>query len=395
MIRTFQYKLYPNQTQIKTLNRWMGTCRWLYNRALEHRIKAHKRRGESVSYNDQQALLTQQRRRIESLRMIPVEFSRDALRRVDRGMKAFFRRCKAGEKPGFPRFRSGHRYNSLECLAIGVYLKGDRIRVPNLGTIRCRGRLLPEGTQRALRVIRRASGWYAQIILDDGKQPPITKPVESSVGIDVGLTSFATLSTGEQIANPRFTKNSQHKLTALQRRVSRRKKGSANRRKAVESLRRQHERIADQRKYFCHQHTTELVRRFDLIAVEKLNVSGMSRSRFGKSILDAAWGMFFAQLVVKAANAGRQVVAVNPRGTSQECPNCGAVVPKLLSERRHVCVCGCECHRDHASAQVILARGLVATGSTRPWRELTADPAPVALDQVDPVKLVDRRLAKR
>jgi len=395
MIRTFQYKLYPNQSQIKTLSRWLGKCCWLYNNALSQRIKAYKRRGESVSYNDQQSLLTEQRRRIESLRLVPVAFSRDALRRVDRGMKAFFRRCKSGDKPGFPRFRSGHRYNSLECLAVGVYLKCDRIRIPNLGTIRCRGRLLPEGEHKALRVIRRASGWYAQIILDDGKQPPVTKPAESSVGIDVGLTHFATLSDGTKIDNPRFTKTSQHKLTALQRRVSRRKKGSDNRRKAVKALRRQHERIADQRKYFCHQHTTELVSRFDLIAFENLNISGMVRSRFGKSILDAAWGIFIAQLVVKAANAGRLAVAVKPRGTSQECPNCGRVVPKLLSEREHNCVCGLRCHRDHASARVILARGLVVTGSNRPWTDSATDSAPVAHDQADRLKRVDRKLAKR
>jgi|SRR6185503_11367814 len=390
MIRVYQYKLYPNQTQIKAMSGWMGTCCWLYNRALEHRIKAWKRRGESVSLYDQSNLLTQQRGRIESLRIIPVEFERDALRRADRGMKAFFRRCKAGEKPGFPRFRSVRRYSSLEFLAVGVYLNGNRIRVPKLGTVRCRGRLLPEGTQKALRVIRRASGWYAQIILDDGKQPPITKPIESAIGIDVGLTHFATLSTGDQIENPRFLETSQYRLSAFHRRVSRRIKGSIRRHKAVNSLRRQHERIADQRKYFCHQHSTALVRQFDLIAVEKLNVSGMSRSRFGKSILDAAWGMFFAQLVVKAAYAGRQVVAVNPRGTSQECPDCGRLMSKKLSERTHSCECGLTCHRDHASARVILARAVVATAATRPWTEPASDSARVAHCQVGRMKRVDR-----
>ena len=126
MIQTFQYKLYPNQAQSKTLERWLGVCCWVYNRALEHRKKAYLRRAEHTSYNDQQAMLTGWRTRMDSLRAVPCVFERDALRRVDRGMKAFFRRLKAGgEKPGFPRFRSRHRYNSLECLAVGKYLLGN------------------------------------------------------------------------------------------------------------------------------------------------------------------------------------------------------------------------------------------------------------------------------
>lgn len=389
MIRVFQYKLYPNRSQIKTLERWLGICCWVYNNALAQRIKAYRRRGESINYNAQQALLTKQRARIDFLRAVPLTFSRDALRRVDSGMTAFFRRVKAGDKPGFPRFRSGHRYNSLECLDIQKYLRGNRIRVPKIGAIRCRGRLLPDGKQLGLRVKRRASCWYAQIILDDGRDTPIQKAIDSVIGIDVGLTHFATLSDGEQINNPRWFSKSARKLRALQRRVSRRVKGSVNRRRAVRALRRQHERVADQRRNFCHQHSTALVRKYDLIAVEKLNVKGMIRSRFGKSISDAAWSTFTTQLVVKAVCAGQQVVFVDARRTSQECPNCGAIVPKKLSERIHKCGCGLECHRDHASARVILARALVATGVTRPSMESTSDAALVVQHQVDQVKRED------
>ena len=212
MIKTFQYKLYPNQAQIKTLERWLGVCCWTYNRMLEGRMKAYRRRKENVTYNAQQSLLTAWRSRMDLLRPVPCEFERDALRRVDRGMKAFFRRVKSGQAPGFPRFRSRHRYNSLESLAVGKYLSGDRIRIPNMGAIRCRGRLLPEGDQRALRVIRRATGWYAQIVLDDGKTAPATKPVVSSIGIDVGLNAFATLSDGNKIENQRFGRESARKL---------------------------------------------------------------------------------------------------------------------------------------------------------------------------------------
>jgi len=387
MIRTFQYKLYLNQAQVKTLERWIGTCCWTFNRALEQRIKAYRRRGESASYNSQSALLTAWRSRMDFLRLCPLGFERDALRRVDRGFKAFFRRIKAGDaKPGFPRFRSRHRYNSLEYLAVGTYLKGDRIRVPGMGRIRCRGRLLPEGEQKALRIIRRASGWYAQIVLDDGKQPPATKPVESAIGIDVGLNHFAVLSTGEAIENPRFLRKSERSLRSHQRRVARRKKGSHRRRKAVKSLRRKHELIGDQRRNFCHRHSTALVRKYGLIAVENLNVKGMVRSRLGKSILDAAWSTFLNQLAVKAEDAGRQLIRVDPRGTSQTCPNCGVIVPKKLSERWHSCACGCECQRDHASAQVILARAVGVTAANRPWTDPASDGALVAHGQAGRMK---------
>ena len=387
MIRTFQYKLYPNQSQEKTLGRWMGVCCWIYNRCLEHRIKAYKRRQENIKYNDQQSMLTGWRSRMEWLRGVPCCFERDALRRVDRGMKAFFRRLKAGQKPGFLRFRSKHRYNSLESLAVGKYLAGDRIRVPNLGTIRCRGRLLPQGAQRGLRVIHRASGWYAQIILDDGKNPPSAKSGGEAIGIDVGLINFATMSDGIRIENPRFGKQSARKLRSLQRRVSRRVKGSNRRRKAVKALRRQHERVADQRKYFCHQHSTALVLRFGLIAVEKLNVAGMSRGRFGKSILDAAWSVFLSQLRSKAESAGTQLIEVDPRGTSQVCPDCGAIARKELSERTHSCLCGLKCDRDHAAARVILARALAESGANRTLRDSASDQQ-LVVGQVDPMKRV-------
>jgi putative transposase len=327
---------------------------------LEQRIKAYGRRKESLTYQHQQGLLTQWRARMDNLRLVPVAFERDALRRVDRGMKAFFRRVKAGQKPGFPRFKSFRRYRSLECLAPAKYLHGDRIRIPNLGLVRCRGRLLPIGKQHGLRIIHRESGWYAQIVLDNGVEVTPREP-QTSVGIDVGLTSFATLSTGERIENPRFARKAERKTRSLQRRASRKKKGSVNRRKAVQRLARQHERVASQRRSFAHAEARKIVNRFDLIAFENLNIVGMSHLRtMARSIMDAAWGFFAFCLTYKAANAGGQAVGVDPRGTSQECPWCGKIVPKVLSERFHQCECspGVVIDRDYAAALVIKARAV-------------------------------------
>lgn len=378
MMLTYSYKLYLNASQEKTLDRWLRTCNWIFNRALEQRIKAYQRRKESVSYQDQQALLTEWRGRMDNLRLVPVEFERDAIRRVDRGLKAFFRRVRAGQKPGFPRFKPHRRYRSLECLAVAKYLQGDRVRIPNLGLVRCRGRLLPLGKQRGLRIVRRESGWYAQVILDNGVQVTPCEP-QTSVGIDVGLQSFATLSNGEKIDNPRFARKAERKTCALQRRASRKKKGSANRRKAVKRLARQHERVASQRRLFAHAEARKIVNRFDLIAFENLNVAGMVHGNLARSIHDAAWSFFLFCLIFKAANAGKSTVAVNPRGTSQECPQCQAVAKKSLSEREHVCPCGARLCRDHAAAQVILARAVAGKRGDSRVEEPTYTAPPIVV----------------
>lgn len=388
MIKTFQYKLYPNQSQIVEFEKWISICCWTYNRALEHRIKAYRRRAMNVTFYDQVYLLTHWRTKIKSLSSVPRWFEMDSLARVDRGMKAFFRRLKSGGIPGFPRFRSNKRYNSLSYSKVGNYISGSHIRIPNLGYIRCRGRTVPRGIQRVLRIIRRSTGWYAQIVLDDRKTPLNVKPINSAIGIDVGLDSFATLSNGSKIDNPRFGMLSIRKLRALHRRVSRRVRGSKRQQRAVKILGQQHELVANQRRCFCHQQSTALVRKYDLIGYENLNINNMVRSRFAKSILDAAWGTFCNQIVVKAANAGQQAIAVDPRSTSQTCPDCGAIVKKKLSERTHSCECGLVCDRDHAAAQVILARALAVSGATRARTDPTSGKKKSSTYQVGRMKRI-------
>jgi putative transposase len=366
MFRSVEMKLYLTSAQESTLQSWLRTCCWLYNRALEQRIKAYKRRGEAITYNKQCAFLTGLRRRIPSLKAIPVEFERDALRRVDRGMQAFFLRCREGQKPGFPRFRSHRRYNSLECLVSDTYVRPGRLLfVPKLGLVHFRaGNQSISSKQKLLRIIRRASEWFAQVLVDGEQQPPPKVPIRDTVGIDVGLEVFATLSNGEKIDNPRFLRMSERKLRFAQRRLSRCRKGSQNRRKAIRQVARIHERVAAQRKDFAHRESRKIINRFDLIAFEKLNVKGLATGKLAKSVHDAAWSMFTRFVAYKAEYAGRHAVPVDPRGTSQECPSCGAVTPKKLSERTHRCPCGLIIDRDEASAQVILARALGVAGAT-------------------------------
>ena len=387
MLCTIEVKLYLSKSQERTLSGWLRTACWTYNRALEHRIKAWKRRRESVTFNKQSALLTVWRSRVGDLASAPVEIERDALRRVDRGMRAFFRRCKTGEAPGFPRFRPHQRYNSMEFLDLAKYVIGSNVRIPKLGKVRARGIGRVVGEQRFLRVIRRASGWYAQVVCEDGIDAPVKRPIVNSVGIDVGLTTFAALSNGETFPAPRFAERSRKRVRGIQRRVSRRVKGSQGRRKAVDRLRRVYERIFSQRRNFAHQLGTDLVRRFDMIAVEDLNVKGLARSKLARSVNDAAWSIFTAQLERKAERAGVTVVRVDPRGTSQECPSCGRVAKKQLSERAHSCKsCGLVLDRDVAAARVILARALGGSREQSPVEESASVCADRSHGQVGPVK---------
>jgi putative transposase len=389
-MRTIEVKIYPTDAQQRTLSNWMRTCCTIYNRALEQRIKAYRRRKQSVNYNQQQTLLTQQRSRMDRVHEVPVEFSRDALRRIDRGMKAFFRRVRAGENPGFPRFRSWRHYNSMEYAAVGQYVRGDcLLMIPKLGLIKFRAcKQAISKTQRLMRVICRASGWYVQVLVDEVKPEPILNDC-GPIGIDMGLNSFATMSDGRKIENPRWARASERKIRSLQRRVSRRVKGSNRRHKAIAALRRRHERIASQRRSFCHQHSTAFVRNHPLIAIENLNIKGLARTRMAKSIMDAGWNIFLNQISYKAANAGRILVRVDPRGTSQTCPTCGVIKKKELSERIHRCECGCTLDRDVAASRVILARAVdVNRGDSRVEAPVNTRPL-VAAEQTEPLNRVD------
>jgi transposase, IS605 OrfB family, central region len=207
------------------------------------------------------------------------------------------------------------------------------------------------------RIIRKAGKWFCHLIIDDPISITSDSP-RSAVGIDVGLAKFATMSDGTTIENPRFGKKAERKLAHAHRNVSRTKKGSKNRRKMVERLQRVYLRIHNLRHNFTHQESRRTANKYGVIAVEDLNVKGMVRSRYGKSILDACWSMFTTQLTYKAEEAGGMVVRVNPAGTSQECSQCGQSIPKDLSVRVHRCDCGCVLDRDLNAARNILRRAL-------------------------------------
>ena len=355
MMRSFQYRLRLNTTQLAALEYILADSQETYNAALSERREAWKLDRKSVTYNDQQAELTELRKD-PRFAVIACDIQRDPLRRVDRAFKGFFRRCKSGAKrPGFPRFRSRDRYDSF---GFSLPVVRDRsIKIPNVGDIRAKQCRTLRGRPKFCTVKRIGKRWIAQVVCDIGPAPE-KFAVSTAVGIDVGLTHFITLSDGRQVDNPRWTRQHEERIAKANQRLSTKKRGSNNRRRAKEMLRRAHQRAADARKNFCHHVSKWLVANYDLIAFEKLNIAGMVRGNLAKSILDAAWGLLLFQLSYKAESAGRWAVPVNPRGTSQRCSGCGETVKKELWQRHHDCPsCGLSLDRDHNASLNILALG--------------------------------------
>ena len=185
-----------------------------------------------------------------------------------------------------------------------------------------------------------------------------------SVGIDVGIESFATLTEGYSIPNPKFFRKSEKKLAKAQRKLSKLNKGTLERRKAGKSCAKIHEKIANQRKDFCHQESRKIIDQYQYICIEDLDIKNMIQgSFFAKSITDASWNQFRQYLTYKAEEAGRKIGLANPAYTSQDCNKCGHREVKKLSQRKHICsVCGYTAHRDLNAAQNILALGIDSLG---------------------------------
>ena len=284
--------------------------------------------------------------------------------RLDKSFEAFFRRCKAGEKPGFPRFRGMHRYHSFCYPQSGFSLVGKELKLSKLGAIRVKMHRSLEGEIKTCTVRRNASGdWDVSFSCEVNVES--LPPKEEAIGIDVGLQHFATLSNGEEIANPRFFKQGEKALAKAQQKLAKLKKGTPERRKQGKRVAKIHEHISNQRKDFCHKESKKIVDQYQYICVEDLDIKKMIEgSHFAKSITDASWNQFRQFLTYKAAEAGRKLGLVNPAYTTQDCYQCGYREAKTLSERTHCCShCGYRTTRDINAAQNILALGLDGLGA--------------------------------
>lgn len=366
-IKSYKYRIYPSKRQTRTLSDQLAICCELYNAALQERRDAWRLERKSISCFDQIYQLPEIRVERVDVEAVNSNVLEDVLARVDKTFKAFFRRVKAGEKAGYPRFRSFRRYDSMTFRQIGNALNGKKLRVSKVGHVRIKLHRPIEGTIKTMTIKREAGRWFAFFACEVELQPLPFNP--NTVGVDVGLNSFAVLSTGEAIGNPRHYRHAERALRVAQRRVARRKRGSNRRRKALLVLQRIHAHVRNQRADFHHRLSRRLVNENGLIAVEDLNVKGLARGMLAKSVNDAGWAQFLNMIAYKAESAGRVFVRVSPAGTSQTCI-CGAEVRKTLKDRAHVCLnCGLVADRDHVSAQIILGRAERLQALTSPVAE--------------------------
>jgi putative transposase len=367
MIRAYKYRIYPTRAQVTKLEHVLDICCELYNSALQERRDAWRVARKSVSCYDQQKQLTEIKKIRPELSDVYSQVLYDTLVRLDKAFAAFFRRVRAGERAaGFPRFRSRSRYSSFtfpQYPHFGFSIVSGKLKLSKIGMIKIKLHRPIEGKIKTLTVTRSSTNkWFACFSVETEPQP--LPKTTSAVGINMGLKSFATLSTGEMIDNPKFFRSEEKRLARAQKKLSATKKGSQERRKQRKTVARVHERIANKRRNFAHQESRKLVDRFGIIVFEKLNIRGMLKNHcLAKSISDAAWNQTIQFTAYKAESAGRFEVRVNPRNTSNTTFCCGEHVDITLADRVIHCP---KCHsitdRDWNASLNILALGLQSIG---------------------------------
>jgi putative transposase len=379
--KAYKYRLYPTHAQKTSFELTLNLCRELYNAALQERRDAYKRSGKSLKYYDQAMQLPAIKEVRPDLEMVHSQVLQEVLHRLDRTFKAFFARCQRGDKPGYPRFQAKGRYHSFTFPQGGWSLKNNRLTLSKIGTIKLKLHREVVGKVKTCTISREGDSWFVCFSVESEFDPPINNG--PAVGIDMGLTSFANLSNGLQIDNPRQFRKNEKRLARTQRKLASLRhlpRHAPKKIKAKKAVAKAFRKVRNQRLDFAHKLSHELTSDYSVIVVEDLKIKKMmarpkpkedenqpghylpngasAKSGLAKSIGDAGWGTFIAMLSYKVAYTGSKLIKVSPAYTSQTCPSCGAVRAKDLAERWHSCQCGCELQRDIAAAQVILSRGL-------------------------------------
>lgn len=350
----FRFRIYPSQKQINRLNKTISDCCFIYNKLLESKVNAYKTDKINLSQFDLNKLTKDFDVSIHS------QVKQNISKRINDSFNHFFRRIKEKKrKAGFPRFKTLNRYKSITFPQSGFkFLSDKKLFVSKIGNIPIVLHRVPKGKLKTFTIKRTAIGWFAIFSCED---VPIEKIKAENwhVGIDVGIESFAVLSNGERIENPKLLRKSEKKLSRLQRRMSRKKKGSANRRKARFKVARLHQRIFNQRQDFLHKTSFKIIKEFKVISVEKLQINNMVKNHhLAKSIVDASWGYFVQMLSYKVERTNGQLVKVNSKNTSRTCSKCGNIQDMSLSSREFKCLkCSFVCHRDLNASIVIDTAG--------------------------------------
>ena len=341
----------PLRNQEVVLHTWLTRCRRLYNTCLEQRRIAYRSYNTSLSVYDQIKQIPDVKKELHEYSEVHSQVLQDVVRKADKSFQNFFRRVKNGEKPGYPRFKSRYRFNSFTYPQSGFSLENGRLTMSKLGDFKLvQHREIPnDGKIKTLTIKRDNCGdWWATFSAVFEDDIPEKLPIEKVVGIDVGITKLATLSTGQFFENKKFIRLQDKKLKRLDRKFSKKKKGSNNRNKARLERAKAYRKLQNQRKDYLHKISRYLANNFDMIAFEDLKIKNMLKNHhLARSIADSSWGMLTQFTGYKAEWAGKTVVKVDPRNTTQECSKCGMIVRKSLSVRVHCCPnCGFVTDRD-------------------------------------------------
>jgi putative transposase len=389
MKTSYQYKLKTTKEQAEKINNTLEMLRYQYNYLLAQRFDWYEMNRcpidrcplichlpelkEQPNYYNQKASLVQLKKDRPWYKNIPSQVLQEVPKKVEITFDRWLKGDVNGKKSGRPRFKGKGQYKTFtysqfksqtldDSLTLRYHFVNSRITLSKIGDVKVIvHRPIPDGFDiKTVSVTKKADGYYVTLSLDD-KTVPTIKPdfdVDNIIGIDVGLIDFYVASDNTRIPAPKYLRKAERKLKSAQRKVSRRKKGSNRRNKAIKQLGIKHKKVADTRKDFHFKTVKTLLDKYDVIAVEKLNIKGLTKTWLAKSINDAGWGQFINILSNKAENAGLKVIAVNPNGTSQECSNCSHKVKKSLSERIHNCPnCKVSLCRDMNAAINIKARG--------------------------------------
>jgi putative transposase len=365
---SYQYRLKPSKQQREIIDNTLDMLRHQYSYQLAQRFNWYERNRCSIdrcplvcylpnledkpNRFSQQVSLKQLKKERPWYKQIHSQVLQNVPKKVEIAFDRWLKGDCNGKKSGRPRFKGVGQYKTFTYPQFKQHhFVDNKITLSKIGDVKVIvHRPIPDGfVIKTVSVTKKADGYYVTLSLDD-KEVPTIKPdfdANNIVGIDVGLIDFYVASDNTRIAAPKHLRRAERKLKFAQRKVSRRKKGSKRRKKAIKQLGIKHKKVADARKDFHFKTAKKLLSKYDVIAVEKLNVKGLARTRLAKSIHDAGWSQFINILTFKAENAGLRVIAVNPNGTSQSCSNCGHKVKKPLSQRMHNCpVCHTSLCRD-------------------------------------------------
>ena len=359
--KAMKYRLFPNATQEKALDSTLYLCRTLYNAALEERRTAYRKCGVSVSFYEQKRALTEIKADSPEYKGIHSQVLQDVIERLDKAFKGFFRRVKTKQTAGYPRFKGRFHYDSFTYPQAGKtgampLPDSGKVYLSKIGNVRCKYHRPLEGTVKTATVKREGDKWFIVFTCEVDTFPlPATGDV---VGIDLGTNpNFLITSDGEFVKAPRHFKKAERKIGLLQRSAAKKKRGSRRQKELKRQIASEHRRVANRRRDFHHKTARALVNRHDAVFHEDLNIISLARTRTAKGVLDASWATFINILSLKAANAGRTVLGVDPKYTSQDCSDCGHR-QKVKIGHAYVCAnCGMDMHRDVNAALNILNRG--------------------------------------